>query len=98
MSIKLYYAFCGGKMVIFPENLLIKKCVFMFFDATLSPSRSDDALKRTAVDGQPKFGEEAAETLQNNFYVDDFLKSADDEDKAIKLLKEVKAMCALSSF
>ena len=38
------------------------------------------------------------ETLQNNFYVGDLLKSVDDADKAIKLIKEVKAMCASGGF
>ena len=68
------------------------------FGGTSSPSCSNYALKRTAVDGETKFGKEAAETLQNNFYVDDLLKSVDDEDKAIKLIKEVKAMCASGGF
>ena len=71
-------------------------CVHVF-GGTSSPSCSNYALKRTAVDGKTNFGKEAAETLQNSFYVDD-LKSVDDEDKAIKLIKEVKAMCASGGF
>ena len=53
----------------------------LYFGGTLSLSCSNYALKRTAVHGETK-------TLQNNFYVDDLLKSIDDEDKAIKLIKE----------
>ena len=68
-------------------------CVHVF-GSTSSPFCSNYALKRTAIDGETKFGKEAAKFLQNNFYVDDLLKPADDEDKAIKLIKEVKAMCA----
>ena len=68
------------------------------FGGSSSPSCSNYAPKRTAVDGADQFGKEAAETLQNNFYVDDVLKSVDDEDKVMKLIKEVKAMCASDVF
>ena len=69
-------------------------CVTVF-GGTSCPSCSNYALKRKAVDGKNKFGKEAADTLQNNFYIDD-LKPVDDEDKVITLIKEVKAMCASS--
>ena len=72
-------------------------CVHVF-GGTSSPSCSNYALKKAVVDGKPKFGKEAAETLQNNFYVDDLLKSADDENKAIKLIQEVKAICVSGGF
>ena len=72
-------------------------CVHVF-GGTSSPSCINYTLKRTAVDGEAKFGKEAAETLQNNFYVDDLLKSADDENKAIKLIQEVKAICVSGGF
>ena len=68
------------------------------FGGTSSPSCSNYALKRTANDGETNLGKEAMETLQNNFYVGDLLKSVDDEDKAIKPIKEVKAMCASGGF
>ena len=64
---------------------------------TSPPSCSNYALKRTAVDGEDQFGKEAAETLQN-VYVDDVLKSLDDEDKAMKLINEMKNMCASGGF
>ena len=72
-------------------------CVHVF-GGTSSPFCSNYALKRTAIDGETKFAKEAGKFLQNSFYVDDLLKSADDEDKAIKLIKEVKAMCASGGF
>ena len=55
-------------------------------------------LKRTSVDGEDHFGKAAAETLQDNSYVDDLLKSLDIEREAIKLIKNVKAVCALGGF
>ena len=48
--------------------------------------------------GEDQFGKAAAETLQDNFYVDDLLKSLDNEREAIKLIKNVKAMCASEVF
>ena len=68
------------------------------FGGTSSPSCSNYALQRIAVNGENQFGEKAPDTLQNNFYVDDLLKSVDDVDKTIKIIKEVKAICASSSF
>ena len=65
-------------------------CVYVFGGIS-SPSCSNYPLKRTAVYGEDQFGRKVAETLQNNFYVADLLKSVDDEDKARKLIKEVKA-------
>ena len=72
-------------------------CVHVF-GGTSSTYCSNYALKRTANDGEDQFGKEAAETLQINFYVDDLLKSVDDEDKAMKLIKEVKTMCVSGGF
>ena len=71
-------------------------CVHVF-GGTSSPSCSNYALKRTSFDGKDQFGLEAAKTLQNNFYVDDLLKSVAQEEQAIQLIKNVKAMC-LSGF
>ena len=44
------------------------------------------------------FGKTAVETLKDNFYVDDLLKSLDNERETIKLIKNVKAMCASGGF
>ena len=67
-------------------------CVHVF-GGTSSPSCSNYVLKRTSIDGEDQFGNAAGKTLQDNFYVDDFLKSLDNEKEAIKLIKNVKAMC-----
>ena len=36
--------------------------------------------------------------LVKEFYVDDFLKSLDDEERAINLIKRVEGMCAAGGF
>ena len=67
-------------------------CVHVF-GGTSSPSCSNYVLKRISIDGEDQFGKAAAETFQDNFNVDDLLKSLDNEKEAIKLIKNVKAMC-----
>ena len=59
---------------------------------------SNHVLKMTAVVNNEKFGEEAAQTLQNNFYVDDLLKSVVNEDIAVQLIKMVTGMCHEGGF
>ena len=44
----------------------------------------------TAIENKEKFGEEAAQTLQNNFYVDDLLKSVANEDMASSVNKDYR--------
>ena len=72
-------------------------CVHVFGGIS-SPSCSNYALKRTSIDGKDQFGLEAVKTLQNNFYVDDLLKLVAQEDQAIQLIKNVKAMCLSGGF
>ena len=47
----------------------------------------------TVIENKEKFGAEAAQTLQNNFYVNDLLKSVANEDIAVQLIKKVTGMC-----
>ena len=53
---------------------------------------------RTAIENESKYGEDAAEMLKNNFNVDDMVKSVENEDKAIRLMKDVKLMCQEGAF
>ena len=72
-------------------------CVHVF-GGTYSPSCSNYVLKRTSIEGKDQFGKAAAETLQDNFYVDDLLKSLDNEREAMKFIKNVKVICASGGF
>ena len=65
---------------------------------TSSPSCSNYALQRTARANEVKYDPEVAETLRSNFYVDDLLKSVKDEEIAITLMKDMKALCAEGGF
>ena len=64
------------------------------FGATSSTSCANFALRKTASDNEQRFGTEAAESLRQNFYVDDLLKSVDNIPRAIDLMSAVKQMCA----
>ena len=68
------------------------------FGAVSSPSSSNYALKRTAVDNSSSFDVNASETVMKNFYVDDLLKSVKSEEYAVDLIKRVKEMCAAGGF
>ena len=68
------------------------------FGETLLPICNNYVLPRTARDHEQKYGKEVADTLRGNFYVDDLLKSFQDEQKAIKLIKDITAMCAKGGF
>ena len=68
------------------------------FGGVSSGACSNYALKMTAIDNKEKFGEEAVQTLQNNFYMDDMLKSVANEDIAVQLIKKVTGMCHEGGF
>ena len=72
-------------------------CVHLFGGKS-SPSCSNYALRRTSVDYEIEFGEDAAKTLQRNFYVDDMLKSSPDVETAIDLISRVRGLCAAGGF
>ena len=62
-----------------------------------SPSCSSYALKRTAFDNKEKFGNEAAYTLINNFYVDNLLKCLANADKAPTLIQMLSRFVQLGN-
>ena len=68
------------------------------FGGTFSPSCCNHALKRTSIENEIEFGEEAVKSLRRNFYVDDMPKSEKNEDMAIKLAKDVIGMCERGGF
>ena len=68
------------------------------FGATSSPSCCNYALRRSAKDSEKLYGSNATETVLRNFYVDDCLKSVDDEATAIQLIADVRSTCAHGGF
>ena len=67
--------------------------VVHIFGATSSPSCANFALQQCARDNVGKFKTETITTVLRNFYVDDCLKSVEDEEEALTLAKDLKVMC-----
>ncbi|XP_046557263.1 uncharacterized protein LOC124266512 [Haliotis rubra] len=68
------------------------------FGAVSSPSISNFALKATANRAEERFGSLVADVIRKNFYVDDCLKSVENDKTAIKLIYDVRAACADGGF
>ena len=62
--------------------------VYLFGSAS-SPSCANYALKKKARDNEEDFPPEIIQTVNRNFYVDDFLKSGRNEDEAVDLVKQL---------
>ena len=60
------------------------------FGAKSSPTCANFALQKTAIDNADEFDEDVAETIKRNFYVDDCLKSASNDDMAITLAADLR--------
>lgn len=56
------------------------------FSAVLSPSCASYALRKTVEDNQSEFSEELVQSVKQNFYVDDCLKSSATEEEAIQMI------------
>jgi len=69
-----------------------------YFGITSSPSCVNFSLRKTATDNKSKYGDQAAEVLHRNFYVDDMLKSFPDEHSAISTVLSTRNMCKDGGF
>ena len=68
------------------------------FGAVSSPSCANFALRQTAKDNSSCFDQEVISTIENNFYVDDCLKSLETENEAIDLVKDLTCVCHTGGF
>ncbi|XP_032387795.1 uncharacterized protein LOC116699370 [Etheostoma spectabile] len=68
------------------------------FGAVSSPSCANYALRRTAEDNASDFPPEVISTINHNFYVDDCLKSTASEVDAIRIVKDLTALCHKGGF
>lgn len=67
------------------------------FGAVASLSVASD-LQRTATDNKDDFKVEVTDTIYNNFYVDDCLKSMPTEEDALSLVVDLGDICAKGGF
>ncbi|XP_035257600.1 uncharacterized protein LOC118218934 [Anguilla anguilla] len=68
------------------------------FGAVSSPSCANFALRQTARDNKSMFHPKVISTIENNFYVDDCLKSLPSEQEAVELVKELTSLCQKGGF
>lgn len=68
------------------------------FGAVSSPSCANYALRRTAVDNKDDFKVEVTDTIYNNFYVDDCLKSLPTEEEAMQMVVDLTDICSKEGF
>ena len=68
------------------------------FGAVSSPSCANYALKKTAKDNEHKYKREVIDAIQNDFYVDDFVKSVATEEESINLAHDVVQATAEGGF
>ena len=68
------------------------------FGATSSPACAMHALNATADKFEDVYGEEAANFIRKDFYVDDGLTSTPDADTATRLVKDTVSMCKAGGF
>ena len=68
------------------------------FGAADSPCSANSALLRTAVDNERSFDTATIETLRQNFYVDDLLKSMPTPESTIRLMEQLVELCAKGGF
>ena len=90
--------FLWGKDCDMSKEIIDHEMCVHVFGGVSSGTCSNYALRRTTTQNESKYGKDAAGTLKNNFYVDDMLKSAENEDKAISLMKYVKSICQEGDF
>ena len=67
------------------------------FGNTSSPAVATFGLRKTAVDGEEKFGESAKKFVCNDFYVDDGLTSRRTVEEVIHLIKTTQTMLSTAN-
>nr|XP_055074289.1 uncharacterized protein LOC129453915 [Misgurnus anguillicaudatus] len=80
------------------KELAEHRMLVHIFGAVSSPSCATYALLKTADDNQHLYPEEVINTIKNNFYVDDCLKSVYSVRQAISLYQQLTEVCAKGGF
>lgn len=80
------------------RELSVYRMVVHIFSATSSSSCASYGLRRAAEDNSDQFSFTAVNMVLQNFYVDDCLKSMETEEEAVRLYKDLKAICLRGGF
>ncbi|XP_067051287.1 uncharacterized protein [Acropora muricata] len=68
------------------------------FGGVASPSCANYALQKTADENAEHFDQETIQTVKRNFYVDDCLKSVEDDQQARRLVNQLRQLLAKGAF
>ena len=68
------------------------------FGGVWSASCANYGLQRTAEDNSDDFDPKVAKSVEKNFYVDDYLKSVESNEKAITSVVELRSLLAREGF
>lgn len=68
------------------------------FGAKDSPTCANFALKQCAENVKEDYSEEAIQTVKRDFYMDDLIKSVDDEEKGVELVQELASITQSGGF
>jgi len=85
----------GGDLTVPPD---IYRMTVHLFGGIWSPSCASFALRRTADEHRDDFDLETIQSVRDNFYADDCLKSTDSEAKAIQLVEQLRELLARNGF
>lgn len=80
------------------RSLVEYRMTVHLFGAVSSPGCANFALKTTADDFEEECGNDAAEFVRHDFYVDDGLKSVPSVEQAIDLIENTKSLCKKGGF
>ena len=64
------------------------------FRGVSSPSCANYALQKTADENAERFDQETIQTVKRNFYIDDCLKSVEDDRQASRLVNQLRQLLA----
>ncbi|XP_067049610.1 uncharacterized protein [Acropora muricata] len=85
----------GGDMEKEPEEF---QMLVHLFGRVASPSCANYALQKTADENAEHFDQENIKTVKRNFYVDDCLKSVEDDQQASRLVNQLRQLLAKGGF
>ena len=85
----------SGEMDKEPEEF---QMLVHLFGGVSSPSCANYALQKTAEDNAEHFDKDTIQTVRRNFYVDDCLKSVEDNQQASRLVDQLRQLLAKGGF
>ena len=79
------------------KRIIENKMTVHLFGNGPSPAIATFGLRKTADDGEEKYGKETRDFVHRNFYVDDGLTSCPTENEAITLIRNAQSMLATAN-